>query len=69
MKIVADSSANLLKLERVDFASAPLKVITSDREFVDDAQLDVNAMTDYFMKYKDASKTSCPSTRASPIFL
>lgn len=63
VKIVADSSANLLKLERVDFSSAPLKVITSDREFVDDAQLDVNAMTDYFMKHKDASKTSCPQPR------
>ena len=61
VKIVADSSANLLKLEHVDFASAPLKIVTSEREFVDDAQLDVNGMTDYFMKYKDASKTSCPS--------
>ncbi len=61
VKIVADSSANLLTLERVNFASAPLKVITADREFVDDAHLDVDAMTDYFMKYKDTSKTSCPS--------
>lgn len=61
VKIVADSSANLLKLERVPFANAPLKVITADREFVDNAQLDVSGMTDYFMKYKDASKTSCPS--------
>ena len=61
IKIVADSSANLLTLERVDFASAPLKIITAQREFVDDAQLDVNGMTDYFMKYKGTSKTSCPS--------
>jgi fatty acid-binding protein DegV len=47
VKIVADSSANLLTLERVDFASAPLKIITSDREFVDDAQLDIPDMAGY----------------------
>ena len=61
IKIVADSSANLLALEKVDFASAPLKVITAEREFVDDARLDVSAMVDYFGQYKGKSKTSCPN--------
>ena len=28
IKIVADSSANILKLDKVAFASAPLKIIT-----------------------------------------
>lgn len=60
-KIVADSSANLLTLKHVDFACAPLKVITAEKEFVDDATLDLNAMVDYFCQYKEKSKTSCPN--------
>ena len=61
IKITADSSANLLELQKVSFASAPLKIITSNQEFVDDAALDVSSMLDYFSSYKDKSKTSCPS--------
>lgn len=62
IKIVADSSANLMTLPQVSFAPAPLKIITSEREFVDDARLDVEAMIDYFGTYKDRSQTSCPNT-------
>ena len=61
IKIVADSSANLLTLKHIDFASAPLKVITVEKEFVDDASLDLSAMVDYFSQYKGKSKTSCPN--------
>ena len=60
-KIVADSSSNVLTLNTVPFASAPLKVITAEKEFVDTAALDVDAMLDYFSGYKGKSKTSCPS--------
>ena len=35
-KIVADSSANLLTLEGIDFQSCPLVIRTNEREFVDD---------------------------------
>ena len=61
IKIVADSSANMLELEKSAFAAAPLKVITNDREFVDDAALDVEAMVAWFDTYKGKSKTSCPN--------
>lgn len=61
IKIVADSSANLLKLETVAFASAPLKIITAQREFVDDNALDVDGMIEFFEGYKGKSKTSCPN--------
>ena len=37
VKIVADSSADILDIGGVDFDSAPLKIITADKEFVDDA--------------------------------
>lgn len=61
VKIVADSSADVLKLETVPFAQAPLKVITAEKEFIDDAALDVQAMVRWFDSYKGKSKTSCPN--------
>lgn len=61
IKIVADSSANVLALERTPFAAAPLKVITSEKEFVDDDKLNVDAMVSWFDSYKGKSKTSCPN--------
>jgi DegV family protein with EDD domain len=61
IKIVADSSANVLTLENTAFAAAPMKVITDAREFVDDAALDVDAMVSWFDAYKGKSQTSCPN--------
>ena len=60
--IVADSSANILELQSTAFTSAPLKVITNDREFIDDSTLDVDAMVSWFDSYKGRSKTSCPNS-------
>ena len=60
-KIVADSSANILKTKQAAFATAPLKVITNEVEFVDDSTLDVDAMVSWFDAYKGKSKTSCPN--------
>ncbi len=61
IKIVADSSANVLELQNTAFAAAALKVITSEKEFVDDNALDVDAMVSWFDSYKGKSKTSCPN--------
>ena len=61
IKIVADSSANVLMLDQTAFAAAPLKVITDAQEFTDDAALDVDAMVSWFDTYKGKSKTSCPN--------
>ncbi|MBQ8881337.1 MAG: DegV family protein [Oscillospiraceae bacterium] len=61
VKIVADSSANLLKLDQTPFACAPLKIITAEREFVDDGTLDVAEMINFFDSYKGRSQTSCPN--------
>lgn len=60
-KIVADSSANVLQLQSIAFAAAPLKIITNNNEFVDDSALDVGAMVTWFDSYKGKSKTSCPN--------
>ena len=62
VKIVADSSANLMELKTVAFDAAPLKIITAEREFVDNRELDLDEMIAYFKSYKDRSRTSCPNT-------
>ena len=61
VKIVADSSADLLTLEGIGFACAPLKIVAGEQEFVDDAALDVEGMVTWFDSYKGKSKTSCPN--------
>lgn len=61
IRIVSDSSADMLTLEGVDFACAPLKIITDEREFTDDAELDTAEMAEYFSTYKGKSQTSCPN--------
>ena len=61
VKIVADSSADLLQLEGLEFAVAPLKIVTDGKEFVDDANLDPQEMVAWFDSYKGKSKTSCPN--------
>ncbi len=61
IKIVADSSADVLTLGSVEFASAPLKIISAEREFTDDGSLNVEEMVSYFDAYKGRSQTSCPN--------
>jgi len=60
-KIIADSSADLLTLDGAEFESVPLKILTKDKEYVDDASLDVSGMIYDLSKYKGTSKTSCPN--------
>lgn len=62
VKIVADSSADMLERLGIDFGVAPLKINTDDRDFVDDATLDVHGMVTWFDTYKGKSKTSCPNS-------
>lgn len=62
MKIVADSSANLCTLEDGSIVSVPLTIRTDEREFVDDASLDIKEMIDYLAGYKGKSGSACPST-------
>ncbi len=61
IKIVADSTADLLYLDDMDFAVAPLKIITDEKEYVDNEALDVQAMVQDLSVYKGRSSTSCPN--------
>lgn len=61
MKIVADSSANLLTFEGVPYASVPLKIVTDEKEYVDDLNLNTTHMLEELAAYKGRSGTSCPN--------
>ena len=61
MKIVADSSANLLAFHGVPYASVPLKIVAGDKEFVDDASLNTAEMLSFLENYPGKSGTACPS--------
>lgn len=61
VKIVTDSSSDLYELGDFPFASAALKIVTANKEYVDDANLDVEGMVNDLLAYKGKSSTSCPS--------
>jgi DegV family protein with EDD domain len=50
-----------MELKTVAFDAAPLKIITPEREFVDDRTLDLDGMINFFKSYKGRSQTSCPN--------
>ena len=62
IRIVADSSANLRTIESENIISVPLTLRTDEREFVDDATLNIEEMTDYLANYKGKSGSACPSS-------
>ena len=61
IKIVVDSSADILKLEEVSLSVAPLKITTDTREFIDNENLNVSEMVEFLKTYKGKSVTACPS--------
>ena len=61
IKIVSDSSSDLLTLDNIEYASSPMKIITAKTESVDDENLNVDEMADLFNEYKERSQTSCPN--------
>lgn len=62
IKIVADSACDLFNLKHTAFASSPMKVITAENEFIDNEELDVEALVHFMDSYKGKSKSSCPNT-------
>ena len=60
-RIVADSSCDLTLLGGEDIAFAPLKIFTSEREFVDNESINIEDMLTYLENYKDKSSTACPN--------
>ena len=58
-KIVADSSCNVLTGGE-DYATVPMKIV-AEREYVDDANLDVARMVEDLRQYRGKSGSSCPN--------
>ena len=59
--IAADSSANLLRAEWMNYTSVPLKIVAGEKEYVDDEKLDTELMLSELAAYKGRSGTACPS--------
>ena len=60
-KIVVDSSADTYEWESMPFAVAPLKIITDNKEYIDDIELNVEEMVNELASYSGKSSTACPS--------
>ena len=58
-RIVCDSSCNILTLDE-NYATVPMKV-TADREYVDDAALDLAGMVEGLRSHKGKSGSACPN--------
>ena len=61
--IVADSSANIFQVEGLNYTTVPMKIVAGDKEFVDNADLDLQGMVDYLAAYKGKSGSSCPNVQ------
>ena len=60
-RIVVDSSASLYQMDGIDFAAVPLKIVTDEREYLDDGTLDAVEMATTLRTYKGKTSTSCPN--------
>lgn len=60
-KIVADSSSDVLALDNVPFANAPLKITVGEKTYVDDDKLNVSELVQTLRTHKGRSVTACPS--------
>ena len=61
VRLVADSSCDLLTLSGTDFVSVPLTIRTETEEFRDDAALDVDEMVRALRDTNGRSYSACPN--------
>ena len=59
-RIVADSSSNILTMDNSHYFSVPMKV-RAEKEYIDDANLDVAQMVEDLKHHKGTSGSACPS--------
>ncbi|MBR5559367.1 MAG: DegV family protein [Oscillospiraceae bacterium] len=62
-KIVSDSSSNVMEAEDIAYCTVPLKIITEQKEYVDNTALNVREMVEYLQQYKGKSGSSCPNAQ------
>lgn len=61
--IISDSSSDVLEISNVNYQTVPLKIITSEKEFVDDKHLDLEEMVGYLREYNGRSGSACPNVQ------
>lgn len=61
IKLVTDCSANICKNITRDISYIPMKIVTDEKEYVDDMNLDIPQMLAELKSYKGKSGTACPS--------
>ena len=64
MKIVADSSSNVYRMEGVNFKSVPLKVNIGDTEYIDTPDADLKTLVKDLKTTQEKTSTSCPNIYA-----
>lgn len=64
MRIVADSSCDMVSGQLACFRSVPMLMYTDKNEFLDDGTIDIETMLQTFENHKGRSYTSCPSVDA-----
>lgn len=66
MRIVADSSCDVTKemKERIGLTLVPLTITVGEKHYIDDENLDLDAMLDAIDAYPEPAKSACPSPQA-----
>ena len=59
-RIVSDSSSNVITMASPNYVSVPMKV-RADKEYIDDANLDLAVMVENLRSHKGTSGSACPS--------
>lgn len=60
VRLLADSSSDVLHVDGVDYASVPLIISANGKDYIDDENLDTHVMLDDLMAHKGRSYTACP---------
>ena len=63
IRIVSDSSSNLLELPDVDYRTVPLKIMFASHEYVDELGTDFEQMVLDLQHHQGPSTTSCPNVQ------
>lgn len=61
IRIVSDSSSDMLELADVDYRTVPLKVMFGSNEYIDEIGTDAEKMVRDLQNYQGPSTTSCPN--------
>ncbi len=61
IRIVSDSSSDLLSFDGIDYTTVPLKIMFGGKEYVDELGTDCEQMVLDLQKHEGPSTTSCPN--------